>query len=124
MTKATLEAVHPVLPSRDVAASIRYYVEKLGFSLRFQSSAENPDYAGIERGNVGLHLQQHDPAELDRAGQPSLRFVVMDTDALLEEYKEAGVFHEQTKLRNTDWGTREFAFFDPDNNGLTFYRPL
>jgi hypothetical protein len=22
------------------------------------------------------------------------------------------------------WGTREFAFFDPDRNGLTFYRDL
>lgn len=124
MSKAMLEAVHPVLPSRNVVASIRYYVEKLGFSHRFQSSAEDPDYAGVERGNVGLHLQQHDPAELDRAGQPSLRFVVSDVDALFEEYKDTGVFHEQTELRDTAWGTREFAFFDPDNNGLTFYRPL
>ena len=34
------------------------------------------------------------------------------------------VFHERTVLRETSWGTREFAFFDPDQNGLTFYCDL
>ncbi|MFT5287812.1 MAG: hypothetical protein ACI8TQ_004000 [Planctomycetota bacterium] len=41
--------------------------------------------------------------------------------ALFGEYKAARVFHHATTLRSTGWGTREFAFFDPDNNGLTFY---
>ena len=27
-------------------------------------------------------------------------------------------------MRDTPWGTREFAFYDPDRNGLTFYRDL
>ena len=50
-----------------------------------------------------------------------LRFVVSDVDALFEELKDKGIFHEQTALRATPWGTREFALFDPDKNGLTFY---
>jgi uncharacterized glyoxalase superfamily protein PhnB len=51
-----------------------------------------------------------------------LRCAVSDVDALFEEYQDKGVFHARTTLRDTDWGTREFAFFDPDRNGLTFYQ--
>ena len=51
----------------------------------------------------------------------SLRFVIQDIEALYDEYKTKDVFHEQTSLKETVWGTREFAFFDPDMNGLTFY---
>jgi uncharacterized glyoxalase superfamily protein PhnB len=53
-----------------------------------------------------------------------LRLLVDDPDALFAEYADKGVFHEGTALRDTPWGTREFAFFDPDHNVLTFYRNL
>jgi uncharacterized glyoxalase superfamily protein PhnB len=53
-----------------------------------------------------------------------LRFLIDDVDALFEEYADKGVFHERTALRDTPWGTREFAFYDCDGNGLTFYRDL
>jgi hypothetical protein len=51
-----------------------------------------------------------------------LRLLVTDPDALHAEWPDSRVYHEQTTLRDTAWGTREFAFFDPDRNGLTFYR--
>lgn len=53
-----------------------------------------------------------------------LRFVVPQVEALFEEYKTKDVFRSRTALRDTAWGTREFAFYDPDGNGLTFYRAL
>ena len=49
------------------------------------------------------------------------RFVV---DALFVEYQDKGVFHSQTALRYTPWGTREFAFYDLNGNGLFFYQNL
>ena len=54
----------------------------------------------------------------------SLRFVIDDVDALFAEYKHMGVFHAGTCLQDTAWGTREFAFYDADGNGLFFYRTL
>ena len=45
-------------------------------------------------------------------------------DALFAEYKSQDVFHQHTALRDTAWGTREFAFYDENSNGLTFYRDL
>jgi catechol 2,3-dioxygenase-like lactoylglutathione lyase family enzyme len=123
MSRAQFREVNPVLAVRDVPASVRFYTEKLGFNLRFQDNPQAPKYAGVERDGVRIHLQWHD--EADFAGeQPELRFVIDDVDALFEEYRDKGVFHAHTALRDTPWGTREFAFYDPDRNGLFFYRDL
>lgn len=121
---AHLQAVHPVLPSMDVQAAVEFYVQRLGFTLRGQDSPENPRYAVIARDDVVLHLQWHDPKEWSAVERPMLRFVVPAVDALFDEYKEKGVFHDRTALREPEWGTREFAFYDRDGNGLTFYRDL
>ena len=112
--------VHPVLPSRNVGEAVVYYVERLGFRLLFQD-AEDPRYAGVRRDSVELHIQWHDPLEWERVERPMLRFLVEDVDGLFSEYETKSVFHQGTALRDTEWGTREFAFFDPDMNGLTFY---
>lgn len=121
---ARIEAVQPVLPSRDVAAAIGFYVGRLGFRLAFADSTRDPAYAGLRRDGIELHVQRHDPAEWARVERPMLRFFVPDVEGLFDEYRERGVFHERTALRRTGWGTREFAFYDLDMNGLTFYRDL
>lgn len=122
MNRALFQSVNPVLPSRDVAASVRFYVDRLGFALIFQDAPGDPRYAGLRRDAVEIHIQWHDPAEWqDGIDRPMLRFVVPEVDALFEEYRDKGVYHDRTALRDTPWGTREFAFYDPDRNGLTFY---
>ena len=122
--KADLKAVNPVLPSRNVNVSIKFYVERLGFKLLGQDSPSDPHYAVIRRDNVELHLQWHDPAEWSAVERPMLRFEVPEVEILFNEFKNVGVFHSKTALRETPWNTCEFAFFDPDQNGLTFYRDL
>lgn len=119
---ATLDAVHPVLPSKDVAAAAGWYVGRLGFRLMGQDRPTDPQYAVIGRDRVELHLQWHDPAEWSAVERPMLRFVVPEVEALFEEYRAQGVFHDRNALRETSWGTVEFAFYDLDGNGLTFYR--
>ena len=124
MQRAQFQAVRPVLPSRNVPALIDYYVTRLGFTLDFQDHDTEPRYAGLQRDDVVIHLQWHDPAEWQAVERPMLRFLISDVEALFEEYKDKQVFHERTALRKTDWGTQEFAFYDLDQNGLTFYRNL
>jgi uncharacterized glyoxalase superfamily protein PhnB len=117
-----LSNVIPVLPARNVADAIRFYVDKLGFQVAFQDPVIDPQYAGVRRGPAMLHLQFHFEEEVAKgtAGQCVLRLVVDDLDALYWEYADKGVFHAGTELRDTEWGTREFAFWDLDHNGLTF----
>ena len=124
MDTARFQEVNPVLPVRNVSDAIAYYMQKLGFRLLFQDAPHDPKYAGVERDGVRLHLQWHDAADFASVEKLALRFVIDDEDSLFEEYRDKDVFHAQTALRDTAWGTREFAFYDRDGNGLLFYRAL
>lgn len=121
MRTATFGPVQPIVGTRDLERAIRFYVERLGFTLAFRDSPPPSNYVGFRRDRAELHMQfqyEHEMSTL------RLRIVVDDPDALYEEYREKGVFHEGTQPRDTPWGTREFAIYDPDRNSLTFYRPL
>lgn len=124
MAAAKFIAVHPVLPVRDVPEAIAYYTDRLGFKLVFEYEGDSPGYAVIRRDDVELHLQWHDSSSFEMVERLNLRIFVESVDTLFDEYRDKGVFHDRTALRDTAWGTREFAFYDPDNNGLTFYRDL
>ena len=119
-----LESVHPVLMSRDVARSIRFY-QALGFTLAGQDAPHDPKYARIRRDAVELHLQWHDAKEWDYPNdRPTYRFVVPDVDGLYKQFRESGVVSSIKAVSDTPWGTREFHVRDPDLNGLQFYRWL
>lgn len=53
-----------------------------------------------------------------------LRFVTQHIHDLFDEYKTKDVFHKNTMLKETDWRTRKFAFYDLYKNGLTIYQDL
>lgn len=113
--------IHPILGARDLEKALAFYVNRLGFQVAFRDGSVPTNYAGLRRDNVEVHMQFQFEHEMSTT---RLRFCVDDPDALFEEYRTKDVFHEGTNLANTPWGTREFAFYDLDGNGLTFYRDL
>ncbi|EDP71954.1 bleomycin resistance protein [Flavobacteriales bacterium ALC-1] len=120
-----LKQIHPVLPVKDVTKAVDYYVNKLGFKLAFKDTTDEHGYAGVSRDGIEMHLQWHDEKEWEiGVDRPMLRIYVEGIEALYEEYKKLNVFHEQTSLKETPWGTKEFAFYSIYGNGLTFYRDL
>ena len=126
MIKVKLQSIEPVLQSKDVTKTVAFYTKKLGFKLHGYDNPDEPRYAVFSRDGIVLHAQWHDPShwEDDKVDRPMLRFVVPEIELLFEEFADKGVFHAQTELRETPWGTKEFAFYDPDLNGLTFYKDL
>jgi uncharacterized glyoxalase superfamily protein PhnB len=70
---------------------------------------------------VELHMQFQFEDEMSTS---RLRFLATDPDARFSEYGQRGVECTSDGLRDTTWGTREFALYDPDGNALTFYRGL
>jgi len=125
MPKPILHQIHPILPVQNVVEALTFYVKKLGFKIAFADDSKNPTYAGIRRDGIEIHLQWHDAKEWEVGfNTPMLRIVTEHIENLYEEYKYRQVFHENTKLRETEWQTREFAFYDLYNNGLTFYQNL
>ena len=134
VTHAVFAQVCPVLPVRDLGASVTFCTERLGFTFAFGDrvgaplldGTGAPGYAGLRRDGVELHLQWQDEDEFAKrtVGPAMLRFQVADLDTLFDEYAAAGVLHDRTRLRETAWDTREFSIRDPDGNGLTFYRDI
>src|SRR3954451_19614794 len=108
---------HPILGTRDVQRAIAFYTRQLGFNLAFKDQPESPNYVGFRRDMVELHMQFQYPHEM---GTIRLRLLVADPDALFGEYRQRGIECNPNSLRDTPWGTREFALYDPDRNALTF----
>lgn len=124
-TKGYLHQIHPVLPVKDVVAALDFYVNRLGFKIGFADDSKQPTYAGVLRDGIEIHLQWHEATAWETTvDRPMLRIVAQNIDALYEEFSGKDVFHAHTLLRETAWGTREFAFYDPFQNGLTFYRDV
>jgi catechol 2,3-dioxygenase-like lactoylglutathione lyase family enzyme len=112
---------HPIIGTRDVERAIKFYCEQLGFKLAFGDKADPPNYVGFRRDAVEIHMQFQYEHEM---GTIRLRFLVQDPDALFNEYRQRGVECTPNNVRDTPWGTREFALYDLDRNSLTFYRQL
>jgi catechol 2,3-dioxygenase-like lactoylglutathione lyase family enzyme len=112
---------HPIIGTRDVERAIAFYTSQLGFTLAFKDNVEQPNYVGFRRDAVELHMQFQFEHEM---GTIRLRFLVEDPDALFAEYGQRVVACSPSGIRDTPWGTREFALYDPDRNALTFYRRL
>jgi catechol 2,3-dioxygenase-like lactoylglutathione lyase family enzyme len=110
---------HPILGTRDIQRATGFYTTQLGFRLAFGDKADPPNYVGFRRDAVELHMQFQFEHEM---GTIRLRLLVEDPDALFHEYRQRGV--ECHEVRDTPWGTREFALYDLDRNALTFYRHL
>ena len=120
MLRPQFLSLHPILGTRDIERGIAFYTNELGFTLAFRDGSTPTNYAGLRRDEIVLHMQFQYEDEMQTT---RLRFRVRDPDALLAEYSGRNVVI-QTDIRDTPWGTREFALYDPDRNALTFYRDL
>jgi ankyrin repeat protein len=106
------ENMTPILNVKDVSASIDYYVEKLGFELRWDWGSP-PGFACVGRDAVQIFLCR------DAQGAPGtwIAIWVQDVDALYEDYKKSGAIIRQ-KPTNFPWGAREMNVQDLDGHRL------
>ncbi|MCC6574835.1 MAG: VOC family protein [Planctomycetes bacterium] len=114
-----IEQSVPVLPCADVAQSLAFYTQKLGFKETFR---DGENYAGVHRDGARVHLCAVEPKLAKTvAMQTMCRFDVDDLETLYEEYSaHKGVIHPNGKLAVKPWGTREFGVLDPSGVCLTF----
>ena len=126
MPNARLGPPIPVLDVHHVEEALNFYVERLGFQVDFRYDKHPDGYAGVKRDAVRLHMhgQHSEHVANGTAGHLRFRIPVDDPDALFAEYRAMGVLDDDVKVHDTEWGTREFGFRDPDGNGLTFFRIL
>lgn len=118
--------VNPVLPVRDMKASLAFYEEKLGFTRTFDDATQpgdTIDYAGLCRGGLCLHLQSLSPDEADPT-MPLIRIRVQNIEPLYEEYKAQDVISSGGHLEPKPWGSKDFGLYTPDGAALVFYEDL
>jgi catechol 2,3-dioxygenase-like lactoylglutathione lyase family enzyme len=126
---ATARVVYalPFVFVSDVAASLVFYGERLGFQTEF-AYGEPPYYAQVIRDGVRLALK-HADAPLLEALRPfrtvkdeeiiAASISLDRAKPLYQEYEAAGVrFHQP--LRRETWGAWSFMVEDPDGNILAF----
>jgi catechol 2,3-dioxygenase-like lactoylglutathione lyase family enzyme len=125
----------PALPVRDAAASVDFYRDRYGFEVLHHDGG----FAVLGRDDAIVHLWEasdeswRDGVDLDRpvcsgaesfiAGTASCRISVKGVDELYDELKPRAVLHKVSSdgVTETDFGTREFATVDRDNNLISFF---
>jgi predicted enzyme related to lactoylglutathione lyase len=92
-------------------ASLRYYIEVLGFQERFRFG----DYAGVEYGEVQIHLSGPHSTNKRAIGQGSIYIFCADVDGYHAVVAEKGAAI-QAPPKDYEYGMRDFVIKDPDGN--------
>ncbi|MEP7044572.1 MAG: VOC family protein [Dokdonella sp.] len=113
------------LRTTDLAASIDFYITKIGLNLEFQYQ---DFYAGIRAGNQLFHLKlvdEKDPsiAFVDEGGHFHLYLETDDVAATAEALQRNGV-QLVKDVHETAWQTREFVIKDDQGHTLYFGESL
>lgn len=95
----------------DVEAALRYYTEVLGFYERFRFG----DYAGVECGNVQIHLSGPTATNKRQTGQGGIYIFVDDCDGYYHQISLKGAT-TQAPPKDYEYGMRDFVIEDPDGN--------
>jgi len=116
-------AAATIVAVSDVRASVAFYVDTLGFELRFET--DEGDFAVVRRGPAVLQLTQTDDADALRATANNVAVYVWvrDVDALFKQLRVGLEALPQGRLRppfDQDYGMREFHVKDPDGCLLFF----
>jgi len=117
MATIEFDSAIPVLPALDVEASVAFYQQKLGFALAFRY----PDYAGVQRGSVQIHLWRCEDPEIPK--MTSCRINLRGVESLYEEIRSQGAVHPNGPLADKPWGFREFTALDLCGNAIVFAEP-
>ena len=117
----------PILHVTDVEASLRFYIDRLGFTCPWRFDEEGSAYvAQVDRQGCALILAKTWP---EKAGK-AIMFISLNVepetpeaataalDALRAEYEAKGV-----SVKDGKWGYRLLVVEDPDGNQLFFNYP-
>ncbi len=107
---------HPILASRDIAASLAFYTQKLGFAVEFEMDS----YGIVVRDDIQIHIMK--PTDGTPARPVTAYFSVLDVDGLYAAMKRVGV--RMAPPVDQPYGMREFQVWDLDENFLMFGEEL
>lgn len=109
----------------DMASSIRFYTEKLGFSVEFEYE---DFYTGIRAGEQTFHLKlvcDKDPSiEYVNDGEHFHLYLETENVSHLAEQLKANGVSLVKDVHDTPWQTREIVIHDDQGHTLYLGQPL
>ncbi len=105
------ECSQPILRVEDMAASLRFYVDQLGFK---NAPWGTDEFTSVNRDGAGIYLCRGGQGK----GQAWIWVGVEDVERLQEEYKARGVAIRMPPT-NYPWAL-EMQIQDPDGNVIRF----
>jgi len=122
-----LQGVAAGLTANDAAASIKWYCDVLGFSVKERWEQEGTFLGGsVAQGPVTINIGQDDwKLGRDRKKGQGVRLYITTADDI-DKYARAitsrgGTLDHEPK---DEWGFRAFSVADPDGYKVTFLKPL
>lgn len=117
----------PVLHVSDVEASLRFYVERLGFTSPWRYDEDGKvRVAQVDRQGCALILSDQWPAKIGKA----LMFISLNVEPATHEAATAALDElraeleaKGTAVKESSWGYRILVVDDPDGNQLFFNYP-
>ena len=117
----------PVLHVSSVEASLRFYVDRLGFTVPWRAGTDgHVDVAQVDRQGCALILSEHWPEKVGKG----LMFISLNVDAATHEAEVAAVDALRAEFEARDvpvkeghWGYRVLVVEDLDGNQLFFPYP-
>jgi predicted enzyme related to lactoylglutathione lyase len=106
------QCLTPILCVKNFAASMDYYVHKLGFTKKWDWGTP-PGFGCVARGKIEIFLSEGGQGQ---AGT-WMSIFVDDVAALPDEYKKSGAIIRQPPT-NMPWGVREMNIQDLDGHRL------
>ncbi|MFM9940561.1 MAG: bleomycin resistance protein [Hyphomicrobiaceae bacterium] len=118
-----LATAYPQLHVTDIARSVDFYVQTLGFREVYRYG-KPPFYALVERDGAGLNLRHVDAPLLDQSFVESESLIVASIptygiDQLYAEIQAHGAPLAQPMTKQP-WGAKDFIVRDPDGNLICF----
>jgi hypothetical protein len=117
--RGSLLSVAPAVPTSNMARTVAHY-RRLGFTFSTDGDQvpEKAVYTIARRDGIELHFavtKDHRPS----VSATSVFFTVVSADRMLAELVSVGE-DQNSRLRDTDYGMRQFSHTDPDGNVLIF----
>jgi len=117
----------PIFSVTDVEASLRFYVDRLGFTIPWRFDESGKAYvAQVDRQSCAIILSNHWPEKIGKGllfislnvEPPTHEAAIAALDELRAELESKGV-----AVKDGWWGYRLLVVDDPDGNQLLFNYP-
>ncbi|HEX7774536.1 MAG TPA: glyoxalase superfamily protein [Pyrinomonadaceae bacterium] len=117
--QSPMERATPILPANDLSVAKSFYVDGLGFSVRFEVSEDGKNgLLGLQRGTIYLTL---DSPMSGHGSEACVSLEVEDADTYYDEWRQRVAVQRPPK--DEDWGARTFDLIDPFGNTIFVIGP-